>query len=140
MNNDHPNPIDAAIRLLETAVAPETEFDKRPVLAQRALSALRQANGDYDPMAGHKCKIIARVSPIGEGREALLGELLEPIPGYPSETHCLHVTTPAKKLVFGITAGDMAALAALAQIVHGYALNQTWLDAMANLYRHRANR
>ena len=40
MNN--PNPIDAAIRLLETAVDPETEFYNRPVLAQRALSALRR--------------------------------------------------------------------------------------------------
>jgi len=37
------NPIDAAIRLLETAVDPETEFYNRPVLAQRALSALRQS-------------------------------------------------------------------------------------------------
>ena len=91
-----------------------------------------------DPMDGHKCEIIAIVSLCERGREAKLGRLLRPIEGYPSETHCLHITTPAKQVVFGINLGDMAAMAVLAQIVHGQPFNQQWLDSMEEYYRHNA--
>lgn len=88
-----------------------------------------------DPMLEHKCRIIARISPIGEGREVLVGELLEPIPGYPTETHCIHVTTPAKQIVFGVNAGDAACLAVICQIIHGRSVNGRWLDSMEAHYR-----
>lgn len=88
-----------------------------------------------DPMRGHSCIRIAQVVNCGEGREIWLGRLLEPVPDYPLETHCLHVTTPAKSVVFGVNLGDMSALAVLCQIVHEGPFNQRWLNSMESVYR-----
>lgn len=93
-----------------------------------------------DPMDGHKCRKIAQALPCGPGRELWVGELLEKIPGYESETHCLHVTTPAKNVVFGINMGDAMILAVFAQIVHGMRINPEWLDGMERVMREKAKR
>lgn len=93
--------------------------------------------GKMDPMASHKCRPIARGVSCEDGREIWLGELLEPIPDHPRETHCLHITTPAKRVVLGINAGDMAALAVLAQIVDGL-IDNDWLNSMEIVFRKRA--
>jgi hypothetical protein len=92
-----------------------------------------------DPMDGHKCKKIAEALPCGPGREVWVGELLEPIPGYPSETHCVHVTTPAKSVVFGITTGDAGIVSALMEVVYGQPINPRWLTSMAGSMKHKAN-
>ena len=88
-------------------------------------------------LTGHKCKPIARMS-MDEGRDWWLGELTEPIPGWPNETHCLHIKTPLKELVLGVNMGDMMQLAVLAQIVHGCPINPHWLDNMEKWLRGRA--
>lgn len=90
-----------------------------------------------DPMAGHKCEMIAKSPHCGDGREFWIGKLLEPIPGYPSETHCIHITTPAKSVVFGVMAGDAAMLAVAAQILHydGSPLNPRWIDLQEDHWR-----
>jgi len=89
----------------------------------------------HDPMDGHQCQKIAQIIPCGPGREVWMGRLLEPIPGYESETHCLHITTPAKSVAFGVTVGDMCLIAVLAQIAHERPINQRWLNSMEKVMR-----
>jgi hypothetical protein len=91
-----------------------------------------------DPLEDHLCRKIAQALPCGPGRELWVGELLAKIPGYETETHCLHVTTPAKSIVFGVNGGDAGILAVLAQIIHGMPINQTWLESMERSMRHKA--
>lgn len=93
-----------------------------------------------DPMNNHKCRMIAKAIRMGDGREWWLGKLLEPIPGHPEETHCLHITTPYKSVVWGINAGDMEAYGVFAYIVHGYPLHSAWLESMAKAYQGAAGR
>lgn len=88
-----------------------------------------------DPMEHHNCKMIAKISPIAEGREIWLGKLLNKIPNAPKETHCLHITTPFKSVVFGIINGDMLALSALATIVNDGTISHNWLNMLAKKYR-----
>lgn len=98
-----------------------------------------------DPMGNHKCRPVAKVTNMGPGREWWMGELLEPIPGHEEETHCLHITTPYKSVVWGVNLGDMMAYAVLAHIVHKELvkdfdgpINPNWLDAMERNYRKAA--
>ncbi len=70
--------------------------------------------------------------PMAENRNWWLGKLLEPIPGYPNETHCLHIKTPLKEVVLGINQGDMSLLAVLCQIVCG-PINPEWLNSMSKI-------
>ena len=94
-----------------------------------------------DPMLNHKCHKIA-VANMGDGRECWLGELLEPIPGYPAEKYCLHIKTHFKDVVFGLdgNGGDAGVMAVLAQIMHGRPFNQNWLDGQEGWFRKRADR
>jgi hypothetical protein len=67
------------------------------------------------------------------GRAHWVGELLEPIPGYEEETHCLHFSTPLKgEVVFGIILADLHQLMALCEAVHP--VNPHWLDLKARDY------
>jgi hypothetical protein len=88
-------------------------------------------------LAGHKCKKIASMK-MGADRDWWLGKLLEPINGYPTETHCLHIRTPEKEVVLGVNQGDMEQLAVLCQIVCG-PINPTWLNTMEGHLKSRAN-
>jgi hypothetical protein len=90
-----------------------------------------------DPMLNHKCKPIAIAIPVAEGRSIWVGELLEPVPDFP-ETHCIHVRTPFKDVVFGVNAADAAILAVLAQVIHGVPINPRWIDSMEKVYRSKA--
>lgn len=87
-----------------------------------------------DPMDDHKCRMIAKAICLEEGRDYWLGELLEAIPGYPNETHCLHITTPVRMVVMGLNLGDAMALSVFAQVIHG-PMNQDWLTSMERAYR-----
>jgi hypothetical protein len=89
---------------------------------------------DYT-LSGHKCKPIARLR-MEPPREWWLGELLEPIPGYPNETHCLHIKTPLKEVVLGVNQADMEMLAVLCQVVCG-PINPKWLDSMVQVVKQR---
>jgi len=89
-----------------------------------------------DPMLGHRCERIARTYSMAAGRDVWLGRLLEPISGHPEETHCLHVTTPYKTVVFGIMERDTQVLAIFATIMNGdKAINPTWLERQAKNYQ-----
>ena len=92
-----------------------------------------------DPMQHHKCKKIAHVTHCGEGREFWVGKLTEPIEGFPTETHCLHIETPAKSVVFGINGGDIVIMAIVAQIVHkdlyDKPINQRYINTLEKVYR-----
>lgn len=101
----------------------------------QALDFHEGRNADYI-LTGHQCKPVARLK-MGEGRDWWLGELTEPIPEWPTETHCLHIKTPLKEVVLGVTRGDMEQLAVLCQIVCG-PINTNWLERMAIVFQKRA--
>ncbi len=83
----------------------------------------------------HECRLVARIHNMDAGRDWWLGELTEPAPGWPQETHCLHITTPLKKFVLLVNRADMQGLAVLAQIVSGQTIARSWLDRMELYYR-----
>ena len=86
-------------------------------------------------MNDHKCEKIAQVSNMGKGREMWLGKLLEPIPNEPQETHCLHIKSQYKEIVWGILAEDLSAYVVLDYILRGHAINERWLQHMAEKYQ-----
>lgn len=61
------------------------------------------------------------------------------IPEYPTETHCLHITTPTQHVEFCINLGDIGVWMALLDLCHQdlYAVpvHRPWLTYMANLLR-----
>lgn len=75
----------------------------------------------------HKCKPLARAMMM-EGRDWWIGELLEPVPEWPHETHCLHMKTPLKNVSFLCNAGDFEQLLALSNVVVKLE-NLSWLRA-----------
>jgi hypothetical protein len=90
--------------------------------------------------ARHKCKMIAELKPLAEGRKVWIGELLERDPVHSIETHCLHIITPENDVVFGVYSGDAGFLAVIAQILHGGPINPQWIDSFEAYSRHNAGR
>lgn len=92
-----------------------------------------------DPMNTHKCKKILEAPNMGKDRYMWLGELLEPIPNHPEETHCLHIKSPYKQVVWGINLGDLEVCAVFAHAVHkeetGKPINTNWLDRMVHNFK-----
>jgi hypothetical protein len=86
-------------------------------------------------LTGHQCRPVAKLQ-MGPGRDWWLGELTEPLPDHPEETHCLHLKTPLKEVVLGVNAADLQQLAVAAHIVCGE-LNGDWLSTMAGILQHR---
>lgn len=76
----------------------------------------------------HKCKPLARAVMM-ERRDWWIGELLEPVPEWPHETHCLHMKTPLKDVSFLCNTGDFGQLLVLSNVVVRLQ-NLTWLKAM----------
>ncbi len=98
-------------------------------VAQRAVLINAADALDNQVLSEHRCRKIASMK-MGPDRDWWLGELLEPIRGFPTETHCLHITTPLKDVVLGVNRADMEQLAVLCQIVCG-PINPHWLETMA---------
>ena len=96
---------------------------------------MSETKTDY-MLEGHKCRPVARLV-MAAGRDWWLGELLEPIPGYPEETHCLHIKTPIKEVVLGVNRADMEQLGILVRVVCG-PVDPDWLTSMARVASHRA--
>lgn len=81
----------------------------------------------------HKCEpiAVAQLNDVG-GRAHWAGRLLEPVPGYEEETHCMHMKTPLKgEVVFGFIMADFHQLAALCEAANGTPINPTWVTAKA---------
>ncbi len=92
-----------------------------------------------DPMLDHSCEVVATAPNRSPGRSMWLGKLTEQIPGHLEETHCLHITTPYKSVVFGIMEGDTQAWAIFATVVNGgKAINPVWLERQAKFFEMRA--
>jgi hypothetical protein len=85
----------------------------------------------------HKCRCIARIHNMAPGRDWWLGELTEPVPEWPHETHCLHITTPLKSVVFLCNRGDLSGLAVLCDIPFPI-VNETWRERMSDAYKRAA--
>lgn len=85
----------------------------------------------------HQCRCIARVATYSDDRDIWLGELLEPLPGYPSECFCLHLTTPRQSIVLFLDghAGDALMFATLAQIMVGKPINPHMIERTEQRYR-----
>ncbi len=109
--------------------------------------AILEADDEYlqseealaDPMEGHKCEKISEAR-MGPKREEWIGKLLEPIPDHEKETHCWHIKTPYKTVVFGIIPEDLYVAAVFAQELHGKPLNPRWLDRMVINYHNIASK
>lgn len=97
---------------------------------------MRGAHNMNDPLDNHTCRRIAEVV-TGNDRQIWVGELLEPIVGHESETHCVHITTPAKQVVFAMNHTDAGWLAVLAQLLHGKPINPNWVNRMEARYRRK---
>lgn len=122
------NPIDEFFMLAEQIFTSRPGMGSNLDLARWALK-----------LEGHKCQKIAVAPPGLEGREMWLGILTEPIEGHPVETHCLHIKTPIKEVVFGLDEADFEQFAIFCQVVCG-TLNSHWLEKMAEIYKDRANK
>ena len=94
-----------------------------------------------DPMQNHKCTKIADLSwTCSPERAFWIGQLDEPLPGNEQETHCIHITTPYKSVVFGVNHSDAGFMAVAAQVLQGTPVNQRWIDSMEKKARHEAER
>lgn len=84
----------------------------------------------------HRCQPVASIlrGALDEGRDWWIGRLLEPVPDWPKETHCLHIKTPVKDIVLLIWEGDVEWFSVLfhAAYTRGHPINQEWLDRVAD--------
>lgn len=80
----------------------------------------------------HKCERIATAPALGEGRDFWIGKLLDPLPEYPEETHCLHLKTEAKDVTFLCNMADFHQLQVLCRAVTGE-INEGWMQTMIKL-------
>jgi hypothetical protein len=118
------------------ALVNDGPWGKAAILAVEAEArAAALAEREALELPGHKCRKVAEAQPLETGRELWLGELLEPYPGFEHLTHCLHVRTPQKSVVFGVYRGDFDLLAVFGYIVGGrYAITERWLSHMADIF------
>lgn len=98
----------------------------------------RRKHTDY-LLTGHKCEPVAEML-MDEGREWWLGRLTEPIPEWPRETHCLHITTPIKSVVLGLCPADFDQLVAICYVGLGRHTSQRWVERVASGMGKRAER
>lgn len=117
--------------LHEIAITDEDAWNNRP--AENELEAGNERL-KFGPMRDHKCKKVVEAG-MGPNREEWIGELLEPISGHEKETHCWHIKTPYRTIVFGIVPEDLYAVAALAEVIHGKPINPRWLTNLAKKYK-----
>lgn len=87
----------------------------------------------------HECIVIARAPFMNVGRDWWIGKLLKPVPEYPEETHCLHMKTPIKDVVFLCNRGDFEALTVLSACYFGHPVNESWVESMIKAYTQKAN-
>jgi hypothetical protein len=81
----------------------------------------------------HKCKLIARAC-MDKGRDWWCGELTEPIKEYTLETHCLHLKTQLKDVVFLCNKGDFQQLQLLGRSITGK-LDESWIESMLKVIK-----
>lgn len=103
----------------------------RREVENRKLTAKLRA---YERAVEHKCRPIGRAL-MGEGRDWWVGELLEPVKDWPQESHCLHMKTPVKDVVFLCNSGDFSNLLVLCHVVLGAKLNQDWIETQMKIMR-----
>lgn len=82
----------------------------------------------------HECQCIARAPFMDDGRDWWVGKLTAPVPEWPLETHCLHLKTPLKDVVFLCNRGDFEALTLLAASFFGHAVNPSWVESLLPAY------
>ena len=95
--------LEAENRLLRHRDILADAYTLKDSCAEQAETIAR-LQGSLDPE--HKCKKIAQATNLSDGRESWIGELTEPSTEWPGETHCWHITTPAKYVVFLLNRGD----------------------------------
>lgn len=77
----------------------------------------------------HKCECVAVAPYMGEGRNWWIGKLTEPLPDFPSETHCLHLETPVKDVTFLCNKADFQNLIIVAVSALGELPDIEWLKS-----------
>lgn len=76
----------------------------------------------------HECEFVAR-GVMAENRDWWIGKLTTVIPEWPNETHCLHMRTPIKSVVFLCNGGDFEQLMVMSNAVVNLA-DLEWLKSM----------
>ena len=88
--------------------------------------------GNSAPLDGlkpaHECEKIASAI-MAEGRDWWVGKLTKPVPGHEIETHCLHLTTPLKDVVFLVNDADFQWLTVLGRAACG-PISERWLESV----------
>lgn len=101
--------------------AENRELRKRVTELERQLEEARRG---VQPI--HRCRPIARAV-MAENRDWWIGELLEPVSEWPKETHCLHMKTPIKSVVFLCNSGDFEQLLVMSNVIVRLK-NLSWLE------------
>ena len=127
------------VEILKSNVTTETDDNGHPVLVILAddiqeIAADLSAAFEERMRIPHKCKRIVTAPAMGEGREWWIGGLTEKIDSYPEETHCLHMTTPAKSVVFLCNEADFRNLIIICRAVVGLP-DESWMQTMMKIAR-----
>ncbi|KKK97678.1 hypothetical protein LCGC14_2650350 [marine sediment metagenome] len=122
------NVIDAA----STSVNIDRRDDLVKWFQRLAITLDAQTAGDSAPLDGlkpaHECEKIASAI-MAEGRDWWVGKLTKPVPGHEIETHCLHLTTPLKDVVFLVNDADFQWLTVLGRAACG-PISERWLESV----------
>lgn len=114
-----------------TRVALQSQIARLEARAEAAERQLAAKTAECDRLRPeHKCEIVARAPFMAAGRDWWIGKLKEPVAEWPKETHCLHMKTPLKDIVFLCNRGDFEALATLACCYFGEPVNDDWVRSM----------
>ena len=79
----------------------------------------------------HKCKCIAKAPAMGEGRNFWVGKLTESVKEHPIETHCLHLETQFKEVVFLCNEADFRQLQLICEVA--VSTDRSWIETMKKL-------
>lgn len=82
----------------------------------------------------HKCEKIAFAPAMAQGREWFIGKLTEPIAEFPHETHCMHLKTNFKEVVYLCNEADFRNMMIMCEAAIGRP-NESWMKAMVESAR-----
>lgn len=79
----------------------------------------------------HKCKCIAKAPSMAKGRAFWIGKLTEPVKEHPIETHCLHMITKVKEVVFLCNESDFRQLQLICEVA--VKTDRKWIKTMKKM-------
>lgn len=84
-------------------------------------------------MLNHECEAIFEKS-FDNGRTLRFGKLINPVEGFESETHCIHITSPVQETINFVNWTDAGYFAILAYVLNNNKqINETWVRHLLHL-------